>query len=394
MLGLDGAAAVQRLLHSAYNAQRAFILAAEAQQQGALDDDDAVAQAAAAEDRRKAEAAAERLKAVFASLTPYQAQRAFVAAAEAAARALEAAEDEEEEEALQLEEIKVKMEAKGLLEPRQEESYGEIQATYGYGNPDSPTSDAERGGEDVATGYDDTHEDPRRRKRRGKASLEDADMEGVDIEDAATVNLLLGRVGAGLETIDGVAILPVQQQGELAAATAYQVQRAFVAAAEAALKAVEETEKTKKVQKDFSNKHQSLALPSKTAALLGASGHYGQDGDSDDGAGDGAGAAPGLTPEERARAQLDVIMGRTSAPGAMDMSEMAPVPSVIAAHAQQSADLALAASAGGARSPETDGDETEQEATRRIAWIKHYIKLGDYDSAIELGWDGAPPPLP
>ena len=213
-------------------------------------------------------------------------------------------------------------------------------------------------------------------------------MEGVDIEDAATVNLLLGRVGAGLETIDGVAIAPIQP-GELAATTPYQVQRAFVAAAEAALKAVEATEKTKKVQKDFSNKHRSSGqLDDRTAALLGASGDYGADGDSDDGA--GAGAAPAMTPEERARAQLDVIMGRSSAPGEMNMSVMAPVPSVLAARQSSSNLLASAASGEGARSPGADGDETEQEATRRIAWIKHYIKLGDYDRAIELGWDGAP----
>jgi len=283
--------------------------------------------------------------------------------------------EEEEEEALQLEEIKVKMEAKGLLEPRQEEgSYGQIQATYGYGNPDSPEGDAERGGEDEETGYEDSGvpEDgtslSRRRKRRGKASLEDADLEGVDIEDAATVNLLLGRVGAGLENIQGVAIAPSHPGEELAATTPYQVQRAFVAAAEAALRAVEKTEKTKKAQKAS----------------------YGQDDDSDD----DAGAAPAKTPEERALAQLDVIMGRSTAPGAMNMSEMAPVPSVLAA--QQSVDQALAApaaSAGGARSPGSPGSpgadgETEQEATRRIAWIKHYIKLGDYDRAIELGWDG------
>ena len=69
------------------------------------------------------------------------------------------------------------------------------------------------------------------------------------------------------------------------------------------------------------------------------------------------------------------------------------MPSVLTA--QRSAELALAAAAGDARSPETpgsDGDETEQEQARRVAWIKHYIKLGDYDRAIELGWDGAPPP--
>ena len=97
-----------------------------------------------------------------------------------------------------------------------------------------------------------------------------------------------------------------------------------------------------------------------------------------------------MTPEERARAQLDVIMGRSSAPGEMNMSVMAPVPSVLAARQSSSNLLASAASGEGARSPGADGDETEQEATRRIAWIKHYIKLGDYDRAIELGWDGAP----
>merc|ERR1719271_495313 len=71
------------------------------------------------------------------------------------------------------------------------------------------------------------------------------------------------------------------------------------------------------------------------------------------------------------------------------MSDTVPMPSVLTA--QRSAELALAAAAGDARSPETpgsDGDETEQEQARRVAWIKHYIKLGDYDRAIELGWDG------
>ena len=223
-------------------------------------------------------------------------------------------------------------------------------------------------------------------------------MEGVDVEDAATVNLLLARVGAGLTDIRGVPIIPVSEQGELAATTPYQVQRCFVSAAEAALKAVEETEKTKKkkpdeerdatkrkkVLSDFSAKHPSAGqLDDKVADLLGASGDYGQD----DGSDDGAGAAPTQTAEERARAQLDVIMGRTSA-----ASRPAPMPSVLTA--QRSAELALAAAAGDARSPETpgsDGDETEQEQARRVAWIKHYIKLGDYDRAIELGWDGAPP---
>jgi hypothetical protein len=397
LLGGDDVAAVQRLLHSAYNAQRAFILAAEAQQQGALAADDEEARAAATEDRRAAEAAAERLKEVFAAMTQDQAQHAFVAAAEAAARALEAAEDEEDEEALKLEEIKVKMEAKGLLVP-QRESYSEIQATYGYGNPDSPDADDEQGGEDDATGHGGEGEEGarRRRRRRGKESLAEADMEGVDVEDAATVNLLLARVGAGLTDIRGVPIIPASEQGELAATTPYQVQRCFVASAEAALKAVEETEKTKKqseagreaamrkkVLSDFSAKHPSARpLDGRVADLLGASGDYGQDGDSDD----GAGAAATMTAEERARAKLDVIMRE------MNMPDTAPMPSVLTA--QRSAELALSAAAGGARSPEspgTDGDETEQEQARRVAWIKHYIKLGDYDRAIELGWDGAPP---
>jgi hypothetical protein len=37
---------------------------------------------------------------------------------------------------------------------------------------------------------------------------------------------------------------------------------------------------------------------------------------------------------------------------------------------------------------ESEVQETEAEQARRVAWIKHYIKLGDYDRAIELGWDG------
>jgi len=35
-------------------------------------------------------------------------------------------------------------------------------------------------------------------------------------------------------------------------------------------------------------------------------------------------------------------------------------------------------------------DKTEQVDAQRIAYIKHYIKVGDYDRAIELAWDGAP----
>lgn len=367
MLGLDDAAAVQRLLQSAYNAQRAFILASQVQQQYGMGmgDEEEEAQAHAAEDRRVAEAAAERLKAVFAKLSPYQAQRAFVAAAQAAAQALEEAEDEEDNEAAQLDEIKLKMEAKGLLAPRPEESYGEITATYGYDE-----AEAEKGGEDDATGYEESVPDSdddkqRRRKRRNKVSLEDADMTGVDPEDAATVNLLLGRVGAGLETIDGELIAAIEP-GQLAATTPYQVQRAFVAAAEAALNAVEETEAAKTVQEAVPG------IDSRTALLLANDGTNYFAPQDDDGAG-----VPTMTPEERAKAQLDVIMGRSTAPGAMDMSTLAAAPSVLAM--RQSALVATS---------EREPDETEQEATRRIAWIKHYIKLGEYDRAIELGWDG------
>jgi hypothetical protein len=376
-LGLDDNVAVQRLLQSAYNAQRAFILAAEAQAHASLDADldDAEAQEAmeqAAEERREAEAAADRLKAVFAGLTAYQAQRAFVAAAEAAASALEAAEEEEKQEEVQLEEIKLKMEAKGLLAPgllESDEDPNAISATYGYSHEDETDR-----GEEAATGDEGTvPEDgasllrPRRRKTRG--SVSEAELEGVDQEDAATVNLLLRRVGAGLETIDGQQISAIQP-GDLVATTPFQVQRAFVAAAEAALKAVEATRPLADAQRGMvdGTTARLLAMELQDRRVLEhIHEHSGED---------GLGGA-GLTPEGRARAQLDAIMGRTQlSMAAMDMSDSAAMPSVLAAQQMGSAPQ------------QAEADETEAEAARRIAWIKHYIKLGDYDRAIELGWDG------
>ena len=44
---------------------------------------------------------------------------------------------------------------------------------------------------------------------------------------------------------------------------------------------------------------------------------------------------------------------------------------------------ALAAAAGG---PAEDEGPTEYE--RRLAWIKHYVKAGEREKAVDLGWDG------
>lgn len=37
-----------------------------------------------------------------------------------------------------------------------------------------------------------------------------------------------------------------------------------------------------------------------------------------------------------------------------------------------------------------DDDDSEAEAARRVAWIQHHLKLGNFDEATELGWDGGP----
>ena len=29
----------------------------------------------------------------------------------------------------------------------------------------------------------------------------------------------------------------------------------------------------------------------------------------------------------------------------------------------------------------------QEDVARRSAWVRHYIKLGEYDRAVELGWD-------
>ena len=35
-----------------------------------------------------------------------------------------------------------------------------------------------------------------------------------------------------------------------------------------------------------------------------------------------------------------------------------------------------------------DEEDDEEEEERRIAWIQHYVKAGELERAVELGWDG------
>ena len=35
-------------------------------------------------------------------------------------------------------------------------------------------------------------------------------------------------------------------------------------------------------------------------------------------------------------------------------------------------------------------EDFDAEAARRVAWIQHHLKLGNFEEATELGWDGAP----
>ena len=44
--------------------------------------------------------------------------------------------------------------------------------------------------------------------------------------------------------------------------------------------------------------------------------------------------------------------------------------------------------ADAAQTPMDEDDEDEEEMIRRLAWIKYYVKEGDTDKALELGWDG------
>ena len=39
-------------------------------------------------------------------------------------------------------------------------------------------------------------------------------------------------------------------------------------------------------------------------------------------------------------------------------------------------------------------EEGEEAKRQRMAWIKHYLLLGDIEKALELGWDGAATPRP
>ena len=56
---------------------------------------------------------------------------------------------------------------------------------------------------------------------------------------------------------------------------------------------------------------------------------------------------------------------------------------------QQEAPAASAsAMASDMQTPGDDEEEDEEEMIRRLAWIKYYVKNGDTDKALELGWDG------
>jgi hypothetical protein len=35
-------------------------------------------------------------------------------------------------------------------------------------------------------------------------------------------------------------------------------------------------------------------------------------------------------------------------------------------------------------------ESVDAEAARRVAWIQHHLKLGNFDEAHALGWDGGP----
>ena len=171
-------AAVQRLLQSAYNAQRAFILAAEAQQQAALAADDEEARKAAAEDRRAAEAAAARRREVLSRWrhtrrSTWRRRRRRRGARGGGGRGgrggAEARGDQGEDG------------GQGLLAPQQ----GELRRDTGHLRLWQPGLARRRRA--------------RRRGRRHRAPIEaeaeeaarqadpaEADMEGVDVEDAAT----------------------------------------------------------------------------------------------------------------------------------------------------------------------------------------------------------------
>ena len=43
---------------------------------------------------------------------------------------------------------------------------------------------------------------------------------------------------------------------------------------------------------------------------------------------------------------------------------------------------------GEAAEEEGEDAEDEEEMIRRLAWIKYYVKEGQPDKALELGWDG------
>ena len=55
--------------------------------------------------------------------------------------------------------------------------------------------------------------------------------------------------------------------------------------------------------------------------------------------------------------------------------------------ASPTADSPQKAGEGGASGGDAVADT---EAARRVAWIRYHLKLGQYDEATAIGWDGAP----
>ena len=53
-----------------------------------------------------------------------------------------------------------------------------------------------------------------------------------------------------------------------------------------------------------------------------------------------------------------------------------------------SEEAAAPATPSDVQTPLEEDEEDEEEMIRRLAWIKFYVKNGETDKALELGWDG------
>lgn len=102
-------------------------------------------------------------------------------------------------------------------------------------------------------------------------------------------------------------------------------------------------------------------------------------------------------PKER-RARFELLCAGKEAPKSEFERSYPKVDVAVASNAHSStpaasgnAPLTQAADPGGA-APQPDGEETEEEMDRRLAWIKFYLKKGDTAKATDLGWDGVTPP--